>query len=64
MNCPLLFLFGLVMEKEVNNLNETARGEMEEGHSAALLEQMEAMLERIRAIDLAHSDSTAVEELG
>lgn len=44
----------------MNNLNETAREEMEEGHNAVLMEQTEAMLEKIRAIDLVNS--TAVEE--
>lgn len=48
----------------MSNLNETEREEMEEGHSAVLLEQMEAMLEKIRAIDLVNSNSTAVDELG
>lgn len=56
-------LFGLVVEEEVSNLNETVRGEMEEGHSAVLLKQMEAMLENIRAIDLGSSNITAVEVL-
>lgn len=63
MNCDSLVLLGLVVEEEVNNLNETVREEMEEGHSAALLEQMEAMLEKIRAVDLVNSNTTAVEEL-
>lgn len=52
------------MEEEVRNLNETEREEMEAGHSAVLLEQMGAMLEKIRAIDLVNSSSAAVEELG
>lgn len=52
---------GLVVEEEVSNLNETVREEMEEGHSAVLLEQMEAMLEKIRVINL--GNSTAEEEL-
>ncbi|KAF4087881.1 hypothetical protein AMELA_G00076420 [Ameiurus melas] len=53
-----------VVEKEVRNLNETGREEMEAGHSAVLLEQMGVMLEKIRSIDLVNSNSTAVEELG
>lgn len=52
------------MEEEVRNLNETEREEMEAGHRAVLLEQMGAMLEKIRAIDLVNSSSAAVEELG
>ncbi|TSK16092.1 Laminin subunit alpha-1 [Bagarius yarrelli] len=52
-----------VVKKELGDLNETARERMEEGHSAVLLEQMEDMLEKIRAVDLVKSNSTAVEEL-
>lgn len=47
----------------MSNLNETVREEMEEGHSAVLLEQMEAMLKQIRAHNLVNSNRTAVEEL-
>lgn len=57
-----LVLLGLVVKEEVNSLNETVRQEMEEGHRSVLLKQMEAMLERIRMIDLDNSNSTAVDE--
>lgn len=57
-------MLGIVVEEEVRNLNETEREEMEAGHRAVLLEQMGAMLEKIRAIDLVNSSSAAVEELG
>lgn len=65
MNCHSfgVVLLELVVEEEVSNLNETAREVMEEGNSAVLLEQMEAMLEKIRAIDLVSSNNIAVEEL-
>lgn len=47
----------------MSNLNETVKEEMDEGRNAVLLEQMEAILENIRAVDLVSSNSTAVEEL-
>ncbi|XP_017562320.2 laminin subunit alpha-1 [Pygocentrus nattereri] len=52
-----------VVEEEVGNLNKTMWEEIEEGNSTTLLEQMTAMLEKMRDIDLANSNITTEEEL-
>ncbi|XP_072536108.1 laminin subunit alpha-1 [Salminus brasiliensis] len=52
-----------VVEENVGNLNMTTMEEMEEGNSTTLLEQMMAVLEKMKTVDLANRNITAEEEL-
>lgn len=58
-----LILICPAVEEEASNLNKTVRKEIEEGNSTTLLEQMMTKLEKLRAVDLADSKTTAEEEL-